>query len=209
MEFREYVALRRIEIAEIATDSDTYTLKAQAANFIGNSTEGQIWFPLSGVSAVAKTVNESATTKYYDNMGVIVYTSEGNDEYTLTLSVLDKATKAWIDGTTYNNGVLVGTPRVKKSFAMRFIGTDSNGVDEFNYVHKVMFTGGAETYNTKTDSTEGVGVEYTATSVYTTSKDATVKKAFKLSQVEASESRTEEVVFADTVATPADLIALD
>ena len=209
MEFREYVALRRIEIAEIATDGESYTLKAQAAGFIGNNDEGQIWFPLSGVSAVAKTVNESSTVKYYDNKGVIVYTSEGNDEYALTLSVLDKATKAWIDGTTYNNGVLVGTPKVKKHFAMRFIGTDSNGVDEFNYIHKVMFTGGAETYNTKTDSTEGAGVEYTATSVYTTAKDTSVKNAFKLSQVEATATKTEDVVFADTIATPADLIALN
>lgn len=213
MEFREYVALRRVEIAEIAEDNGTsYTLKKQAADFIDGNEADQVWFPLSGIASIAKTVNESSTVKYYDDNGVIVYTSEGNDEYTLTLSVLDKATKAWIDGTTYKNGVLVGTPKKKKAFAMRFIGQDSNGVDEFNYVHKVMFTGGAETYNTKTDSTEGAGVEYTATSIYTSTKLALAEgetpKAFKLSQVESTGTRTEEVVFADTIATPADLVSL-
>lgn len=200
MNFREYRGIRNLVIAEVTTDN--------SGSYVASE-----WKELSGVQAVAKSTNESAETHYYDNQGAIVIDAEGNDEYTLTVSVLDKKTKALIEGVTYSegNGVLINTPKTKKYFALGFIGEDTNGVEEFNVIYKGKFTGGNETYNTKTDGTDANGVEYTFTSIHTTYKDTVegVKKSFKSLQVEASDSVTEEKVFGvftDGVSTVAPLL---
>lgn len=205
MNFREYRGIRSIVIAEITKDDST-------------TYETSEWRVLSGVQAVSKATNESSETHYYDNQGVIIIDTEGNDEYTLTLSVLDKETKALIEGTTYKNGVLVGTPKTKKYFALGFIGMDTDGVEEFNIIYKGKFSGGDETYNTKNDGADATGVEYTFTSVYTAYKDTIdgVKKSFKLAQAEATTKITETAVFGNftgdvsdgTALKPSELITL-
>ena len=186
MNFREYRGIRGLVIAEITQDNT-------AGYVTGN------WQELTGVQAVAKATNESSEAHYYDNQAAIVIDSEGNDEYTLTVSVLDKKTKALIEGTYYSetNGVLVSTPKVKKYFALGFIGEDTDGNEEFNIVYKGKFSGGNETYNTKNDGTDATGVEYTFTAIHTSFKDTLggVKKSVKSVQVEASEAVTEEKVF--------------
>lgn len=207
MNFREYRGIRGLVIAEITSDGT-------AAYNAGN------WQELTGVQAVAKATNESSEAHYYDNQAAIVIDSEGNDEYTLTVSVLDKKTKALIEGTYYSeiNGVLVSTPKVKKYFALGFIGEDTDGNEEFNIVYKGKFSGGNETYNTKNDGTDATGVEYTFTAIHTSFKDTLdgVKKSVKSVQVEASDAVTEEKVFGtftDGTSTvkpllPSELIAL-
>lgn len=202
MEFKEYRGIRDIMIAEIISDTSA-----------GYKTKK--WVPLSGVQAVSKSVNESSETHYYDNQGSIVIDSEGNDEYTLTLSVLDKETKALIEGTVYQGGLYISTPKQKKYFALGFIGTDTNGVDELNIIYKGKFSGGAETYNTKNDGTDATGVEYTFTSIHTTFKDTIggKKTSFKAIQAELNEDRVavEAMLFADAaeVSIPSDILQLN
>ena len=70
---------------------------------------------LSGVQKVSGEVNESTETHYYDNMSAIVVDSEGDDAYTLVVSIPNKKTRALIEGTTYDEetGALIGSKKRK------------------------------------------------------------------------------------------------
>lgn len=124
--------------------------------------------PLSGVQSVSGEVNESTETHYYDNMSAIVVDSEGEDTYTLVVSVPSKKTRALIEGLTYDEetGALLGTKKQKGYFALGFIGNKLNGADEYNWILKGKFTGGNKEHNTKTDGTDATNMEYTFTSIH-------------------------------------------
>lgn len=183
MEYNEYRGVRSLVIAEVTNDN-------------GSTMEFGKWRRLSGVQSVALSTNESSETHYYDNLPAIVIDGEGADEITLTVSVLDNETRALIEGRTYIQGVdmLVKTPRSNKVFALGFIGEKTDGTEEFNIAYKGKFTGGNETHNTKDDGTEGTNVEYTFTSIYTTSRIAGGNPC-KSVKVPASEKVTEAKVF--------------
>lgn len=127
---------------------------------------------LSGVQSVSGEVNESTETHYYDNMSAIVVDSEGDDTYTLVVSIPDKKTRALIEGTTYDEktGALIGSQKKKKYFALGFIGNKLNGNDEYNWIYKGKFSGGGKTHNTKTDGTDATNMEYTYTSIHSSTK---------------------------------------
>lgn len=182
MEYNEYRGVRGLVIAEITEDNGTYTTGT--------------WQRLSGVQNVALATTESSETHYYDNLPAIVVDSEGADELTLTISVLDNKTRALIEGRTYIEGVdmLVKTPKTNKLFALGFIGEKTNGKEEFNILYKGKFTGGNETHSTKNDGTEANNLEYTFTAIYTTSGIASGKPA-KSVKVMASDKVTEAAVF--------------
>lgn len=182
MEYNEYRGVRGLVIAEITSDNGTYTTGT--------------WQKLSGVQNVALATTESSETHYYDNLPAIVVDSEGADELTLTISVLDNKTRALIEGRTYIEGVdmLVKTPKTNKLFALGFIGEKTNGKEEFNILYKGKFTGGNETHSTKNDGTEANNLEYTFTAIYTTSGIASGKPA-KSVKVMASDKVTEAAVF--------------
>ena len=69
-------------------------------------------FQLAGVQEISSEVTESSETHYYDNVGAIVVDSEGDDTYTLTVSIPALRTRAILEGVTYDakTGALVGTP---------------------------------------------------------------------------------------------------
>ncbi|MDY5929303.1 MAG: major tail protein [Candidatus Onthovivens sp.] len=182
MEYNEYRGVRGLVIAEIETDNGTYKAKP--------------WQKLSGAQSVALSTTESSETHYYDNLPGIVVNSEGADEITLTISVLDLKTRALVEGRTYDQGadMLVKTPKKPKLFALGFIGEKTNGVEEFNILYKGSFTGGNTTHNTKDDGTEGTNVEYTFTAIYTTSNIANGEPA-KSVIVSKGDKVTEEKVF--------------
>lgn len=127
---------------------------------------------LSGVQQVSGEVNESSETHYYDNMSAIVVESEGEDTYTLVVSVPSKKTRALIEGLTYDEetGALLGTKKNKKYFALGFIANKTSGVDEYNWIYKGKFSGGAKTHDTKTDGTDTSNMEYTYTSIHSATK---------------------------------------
>lgn len=183
MEYNEYRGVRGLVIAEITKDDGT------------DYTTGT-WKKLSGVQNVALATTESSETHYYDNLPAIVVDSEGADELTLTISVLDNKTRALIEGREYVEGVdmLVKTPKANKLFALGFIGEKTNGKEEFNILYKGKFTGGNETHSTKNDGTEATNLEYTFTAIYTTTGIHGTKPA-KSVKVMASDKVTEAAVF--------------
>lgn len=185
MEYNEYRGVRGLVIAEITTDD-------------GTTYEAGMWKKLSGVQAIATASNESSETHYYDNVPAIVISSEGSDDLTLTVSVLDLKTRALIEGLDYNetNKVFIKTPKNKKYFALGFIGKKTDGTEEFNIYYKGKFSGGNTTHNTENDGTEATNVEYTFTAIHTTTKIAQTKtKTAKGVIVPTSEAVTEEKIF--------------
>lgn len=163
MKFEEYRGIRGLVIAEL-------TEVVQEDGSV-KETYGEVQ-ELAGVQQVSAEVNESTETHYYDDMAAIVVDSEGEDTYTLVVSLPSKKTRALIEGTTYDEatGALIGTKKNKKYFALGFIADKLNGDEEYNWVYKGKFTGGNRTHDTKTDGTEATNMEYTFTSIHTSTK---------------------------------------
>lgn len=160
LKFEEYRGVRNLVVAELTESVDVQGVVTE--------TYGTVQ-PLSGVQQVSAEVNESTETHYYDDMAAIVVDSEGEDTYTLVVSVPAKKTRALIEGTTYDEetGALIGSKKNKKYFALGFIADKLNGVEEYNWIYKGKFTGGNKTHDTKTDGTEATNMEYTFTSIHT------------------------------------------
>lgn len=154
--YDEFYGIRNLMIAPVTIDDD------------GNETWGTPQ-RLSGVQSISKEVSETSETHYYDNQGAIVVSSEGDDTYTLTVSVVDKETRALIEGLSYdvNTGALIGTTKNKSYFALGYIAETVNGTEEFVWVYKGKFTSGTTTHNTKSDSIDTSNMEYTYTSIQT------------------------------------------
>lgn len=163
LKFEEYRGVRNLVIAELTeTVNEDGTTK---------ETYGAVQ-PLSGVQEISGEVNEATETHYYDDMSAIVVDSEGDDTYTLVVSIPSKKTRALIEGTTYDEttGALIGSKKVKKYFALGFIADKVNGDEEYNWIYKGKFTGGGKTHSTKTDGTDATNMEYTYTSIHTSTK---------------------------------------
>lgn len=163
LNFEEYRGVRGLVIAElIETTGEDGTV---------TETYGAVQ-PLAGVQQVSGSVNESTETHYYDDMAAIVVDSEGEDTYTLVVSVPAKKTRALIEGTTYDEetGALIGSKKVKKYYALGFIADKLNGSEEYNWIYKGKFTGGNKAHNTKKNDTEATNMEYTYTSIHTGTK---------------------------------------
>lgn len=187
MTYNEYRGVRGLVLAEITKDE-------------GNEYVAGEWQELSGVQSVAVAKNESSETHYYDNKAAIVIDAEGADELTLVVSILANKTRALIDGVGYDEAtdMIVNTPKVRKYFALGYIGGKADGTEEFNIVYKGKFSGGGETHNTRDDGTEATNVEYTFTAIHTAAGISTVdgaKRPAKSIKVPASTVITEAKVF--------------
>ena len=195
LKFEEYRGIRQLVIAELTEE----------VGEDGSVTEtyGAVQ-PLSGVQQVSAEVNEATETHYYDDMAAIVVDSEGEDTYTLVVSIPAKKTRALIEGTTYDEatGALIGTQKKKKYFALGFIADKLNGTEEYNWVYKGKFTGGNRTHDTKTDGTEATNMEYTYTSIHTGTKFAKAGNgSCKYLSVD-DDGKADLSKFFDTVTTP-------
>ena len=135
LKFEEYMGIEKLVIAELKEEIQE---DGSTKEVYGNVQ------PLSGVQQVSGEVNEASEAHYYDNMSAIVVDSEGDDTYTLVVSVPSKKTRALIEGTTYDEatGALIGTKKKKKYFALGFIANKINGNDEYNWIFKGKFSGG-------------------------------------------------------------------
>lgn len=183
MQYNEYRGVRGLVFAEVTKDdTDGYTAGK--------------WQELSGVQAITDTKNESSESHFYDNAARIVIDAEGADELTLVVSALANKTRAIIEGVEYDEAtdMIIDTPKSKKYFAVGYIGSKTDGTDEFVIKYKGKFSGGTITRNTKDDGTEATNVEYTFTAIHTTAKIAGEKSAKSLT-VPASATVTEEKVF--------------
>lgn len=198
LKFEEYRGVRNLVIAEL-----TETVDEEGTT---KETYGEVQ-PLSGVQEISGEVNESNETHYYDDMSAIVVDSEGDDTYTLTVSIPAKKTRALIEGTTYDEqtGALIGSKKVKKYFALGFIADKINGSEEYNWIYKGKFSGGGKTHTTKNDGTDATNMEYTYTSIHTATK---YKKGGNCKYLSVdNDGKANLDTFFDKVTTPDDLKA--
>lgn len=167
-------------------------------------------FQLSGVQEISNELSESSETHYYDNVGAIVVDSEGNDTYTLTVSIPALRTRAIIEGTYYDETThaLIGTPKVRKYYAIGFIGNKLNGEDEYVWILKGKFSGGGETHTTKDDGTDATNIQYTFTSIHTETEFTLNGEKAKFLKVEANDVINTSKWF-DAVVTPDTLASLE
>lgn len=187
MTYNEYRGVRGLVLAEVTKDDST---GYETAN----------WEEMSGVQSVAVAKNESSETHYYDNQAAIVVDAEGADELTLVVSILANKTRAKIDGVEYDEAkdMIINTPKVRKYFALGYIGGKTDGTEEFNILYKGKFSGGGETNNTRDDGTEATNVEYTFTAIHTAAKVHTVSgigKPAKSIKLPMSATVTEAAIF--------------
>lgn len=198
LKFEEYRGVRGLVVAELTEEVD--------AQGVVTETYGTVQ-PLSGVQQVSAEVNESTETHYYDDMAAIVVDSEGEDTYTLVVSIPTKKTRALIEGTTYDEttGALIGSKKNKKYFALGFIADKLNGVEEYNWIYKGKFTGGNKTHDTKTDDTDATNMEYTFTSIHTATAYSNGGNCKYLSV--DNDGKADLDAFFDTVVTPDKLTA--
>lgn len=201
LNFEEYRGIRGLVISKLTETTDELT---------GEITEtyGTVQ-PLSGVQQVSAEVNEATETHYYDDMAAIVVDSEGEDTYTLVVSIPAKKTRALIEGTTYDEetGALIGSKKQKSYFALGFIADKLNGTEEYNWIYKGKFTGGNKTHDTKNDGTDATNMEYTFTSIHTATKYEKANGGnCKYLSVD-NDGRADLSTFFNTVTTPDDLTA--
>lgn len=76
--------------------------------------------PLAPVAEIAKTVENSSETHYYDNTGMIIIRSEGSDEITLTVPALPLRTVAKVTGKTIDpaTGAFIDGESVERYYAI-------------------------------------------------------------------------------------------
>lgn len=126
-------------------------------------------FQLAGVQNIDSEYTESSEAHYYDNVAAIVVDSEGDDTYTITMSVPTLKMRSILDGTQYDakTGALLGVPKNKKYYAISFAGQKLNGETEFIWILKGKFSGGAQSHATMDDGTDATNMQYTFTSIQT------------------------------------------
>lgn len=163
-----------VKISEYRGVKSLYAAKVTEVTEVVNGVEETkeqygVPFQLAGVQEIANELSESSETHYYDNVGAIVVDSEGDDTYTLTVSIPSLKTRSIIEGTYYDEktGALIGTPKFRDYYAIAFIGNKLNGEDEYVWVLKGKFSGGGATHSTMDDGTDATNIQYTFTSIHT------------------------------------------
>lgn len=190
LKFNDYRGVRDIVYAVLTVDT------AESLTY------GEVK-PFAGIEEISQSVEESTGTKYYDNSARIVNSAEGSDTYSLITSAIENQVRADIEGRIYDEskGMFVGTPLNRPYLAIGFVGEKTDGTEEAVWVLKNKLTGGTPTHRTKDDGTDSNGLEFEATSIYTTHKFTSGgNKPAKFVRVDLS--KVDETTFFSKVTTP-------
>lgn len=111
---------------------------------------------LAPVAEIAKTVENSSETHYYDNVGQIVIRSEGSDEITLTVPVLPLDILAAVTGKTYdaNTGAFIDGESTEKYYAIGYRLRLTDGSYRYVWRMKGSFNVPDSTSATENDGTD-------------------------------------------------------
>ena len=106
----EFRGCDSLVIAEVTADSKNETY-----------TTGPVQV-LAPVAEIAKTVESSSETHYYDNTGMIIIQSEGSDTITLTVPALPLDMLAFVTGKAIDTttGAFIDGPAVERYFAIGY-----------------------------------------------------------------------------------------
>ena len=199
MEYFEYRGVEGLVIAEVLEDT--------AEKYETGPVE-----ELLPVAKIGKTTESSSEAHYYDNQPMIVISSEGPDEVTITGAGMLLETKAKILGKTFDpqTGAFIDGPRQTRYFAMGYKTKDSDGKHRYVWRYKGTFSIPDDNHATEDDGTDATGTELTYTGIYTTHKftkgghDGTknVPAPAKGMVVSDREGKADLATFFDAVTTP-------
>lgn len=148
---------------------DNLVIAQVLADDVSNRYSTGVVTVLAPVAEIAKTVESSSETHYYDNVGMITIRAEGTDEVTLTVPVLPLSTLAYITGKSIDaaTGAFIDGAAVERYFAIGYRLKLTDGT--YRYVWRLKGTFGFpdETSATEDDGTDTNNQELTFTGVQT------------------------------------------
>ena len=187
----EFRGCDNLVIAEVIADDLTNTYTVGAVE------------PLAPVAEIAKTVENSSETHYYDNTGMIIIRSEGSDEITLTVPALPLATVAKVTGKTIDpaTGAFIDGEAVEKYYAIGYRLRLTDGTYRYVWRLKGSFNIPDETSATENDGTDTNNQQLTYTGVKTVTRFSDGKRA-KGIVIDERDGLADVSEFFDKVQTP-------
>lgn len=127
---------------------------------------------LSYTAKIAKEVETSSETHYYDNKGMIVINAKGAETFTLTVAPPKLETLADITGQDFDAeaGMLMEGEVTPKYFAIGYRAKGTDGYWRYCWKYKGQFAIPSEENNTESDSIDTTNTELTYTAVSTIHK---------------------------------------
>lgn len=189
----EFRGVDNLVYAEVTTDNNE-----EAGGYL----TGEVKM-LSPVAEIGRTTESSSETKYYDNKPMIVVSSTGADEITITCAPLALETLADITGQTFDatKGCMIEGARVTKYFAIGYRTKGTDGKYRYVWRYKGTFAVPEETYATENDGTDTNNTELTFTGISTTHA-FTNGGAAKALVVDTRYETADVSAFFETVTTP-------
>lgn len=159
--------------------------------------------PLAPVASIAKTVENSSETHYYDNVGMIIIRSEGSDEIALTVPALPLTTVAKVTGKTIDpaTGAFIDGEAVERYFAIGYRLRLTDGTYRYVWRLKGSFNIPDETSDTENDGTDTNNQQLTYTGVKTVTRFSDGKRA-KGIVIDERDGLADVSEFFDKVQTP-------
>lgn len=193
----EFRGCDNLVIAEVTADDLT-----------NNYTTGAVQV-LAPVAEVAKTVETSSETHYYDNTGMIIIQSEGSDEIMLTVPAIPLDKLALVTGKTVDEatGAFIDGPVIERYFALGYRLRLTDGTYRYVWRLKGSFAIPDETSATEDDSTTTNNQQLTYTGVKTITEFANgggtnIEGRAKAVVVDERDGKCDCSTFFSTVQTP-------